>query len=148
MTARDAALPASSLGRPHLGPRTVVTAALGPGLELLVDDARGALDRSPFLADLLSWYAGREDLVRHRQLALTLQTGGSDAAVAPVHSTGGTRHCTVRVHPAVATELVIRAKNLGLPRAVYNANAIAELLLGLATIPVPAMTQEGLPLAI
>lgn len=145
MTASETAQSASSRGRPHLGPRTVVTAALGPGLERLVDGARGTLDRSPFLADLLSWHVGRADLIRHRQLALALQTGNPDAIV-PALSTGGTRHCTVRVHPAVAAELVIRAKELGLPRAVYNAHAIAELL-GSATMPVPATTEEGLPLA-
>lgn len=146
MTASDGARPASSLGRPHLGPRTVVTAALWPGLERLVDDIRGVLDRSPFLADLLSWHVGREDLIRHRQLSLTLQIGGT-AAVPPAHSTQATRHCTVRVHPAVAAELVIRANSLGLPRAVYNANAIAELLCGSAAIPVAATSKEGLPLA-
>ena len=94
--------PRSVKGRPHLGPREIITAALWPSLEALVDTARGSLDRSPYLADLLAWHVGRPDLIRHAQLTMefaTGQTAGSDET-----PEAKTRHCTVRVHPAVADE--------------------------------------------
>lgn len=96
MTASGGAIAASPRGRPHLGPRTVVTAALWPGLQRRVDTAPGG--------------------------------------------------CTVRVHPAVAAELVTRACTQALPRAVFNARVIAELLESAATVTT-AIGQEGLPLA-
>ncbi|AFM20651.1 hypothetical protein Mycch_6051 (plasmid) [Mycolicibacterium chubuense NBB4] len=143
MAASDACPPGSPRGRPHLGPRTVVTAALWRGLENVVDGARGPLDRSPFLADLLAWHVDRPDLMRHPELGAAFERpGGADAPAPPAH---GTKHCTVRVHPAVAAELVTRADTSGLPRAVYNAYVIAELL-GSASLQ-RLSTQEGLPLA-
>ncbi len=143
MTASDAAPSVSRRGRPHLGPRTVVTAALWPGLERLVDGTRGPLDRSPFLADLLSWHVGRADLIRHHELALPLPTDCTDALAA--HSAGATRHCTVRVHPDVAHELERGASEYGMPRAVYIADAIAESL-GVSRAHA-TVKEEGLPLA-
>jgi hypothetical protein len=144
LTAPEAALAASSRGRPHLGPRVVVTAALWQGLEHLVDQARGSLDRSPFLADLLACHVERPDLIRHRQLTLQVQAGLTDVGES-ARPAAGTRHCTVRVHPAIAAELITRAQESGLPRAVYNATAIAELL-GSGAVRM-STTQEGLPLA-
>lgn len=140
MTAQQAATPR---GRPHLGPRVVVTATFWPNLERLVDQTRGGLDRSPFLADLLAWHVDRPDLVRHHQLILTLRVG-TDVHTLTRPNTA-TKHCTVRVHPAVAGELAARAREAGLPRSVYNAGAIAEIL-GAAALPLSAI-QEGLPLA-
>lgn len=138
MSARPTAI---SRGRPHLGPRVVVTAALWPALEHLVDGARGPLDRSPFLADLLAYHVDRRDLVRHRQLTLCLTSHDR----IPRQPGGPTRHCTVRVHPTVAAELIARADRAGLPRAVYNAAAIANIVgsHGAET----TAKQEGLPLA-
>lgn len=128
-------------GRPHLGPRVVVTAALWPALEHLVDDVRGPLDRSPFLADLLASHVDRPDLIRHQQLALSLTSHDG----MPGRPRGATRHCTVRVHPAVAGELVAHAERAGLPRAVYNAMAIANILVSCGAET--TAKQEGLPLA-
>ena len=133
--------PRSVKGRPHLGPREIITAALWPSLEALVDAARGSLDRSPYLADLLAWHVGRPDLIRHAQLTMEFATGqiaGSDET-----PEAKTRHCTVRVHPAVADELDRRATESGRPRAVYIADAIAEGL-GARRARTKA---EGLPLA-
>jgi hypothetical protein len=114
---------------------------LWPVLEHLVDGARGPLDRSPFLADLLACHVDRPDLVRHRQLTLPLTSHNR----IPRQPGGTTRHCTVRVHPAVAAELITRADRAGLPRAVYNATAIANIVAsdGVET----TAKQEGLPLA-
>jgi hypothetical protein len=131
-------------GRPHLGPREIITAALWPSLEAMVDIARGSLDRSPYLADLLAWHIDRPDLIRHPQLVL-------DFATAPLTDTGPeqpgtkTRHCTVRVHPVVAIELDRRAKEIGCARAVYTAGAVAERL----GAPRSRITtkEEGLSLA-
>lgn len=129
-------------GRPHLGPRTVLTAALWSELEQAVDQARGNFDRSPFLADLLAWHVERPDLVRHRQLVISFE---SRCPSAEREGFTGTRHCTVRVHPAVAIELVARANAVGSPRAVYNANALADLL-GVPRLGTPTAEKE-LPLA-
>ncbi|BBZ31360.1 hypothetical protein MMAD_56550 (plasmid) [Mycolicibacterium madagascariense] len=51
----------------------------------------------------------------------------------------------MRVHPAVADALIAHAEGVGLPRAVYNALAIASILSsdGAET----TAKQEGLPLA-
>lgn len=140
LTAQQAATPR---GRPHLGPRVVVTATFWPSLERLVDQTRACLDRSPFLADLLAWHVDRPDLIRHHQPILTLRVGTDVRAL--TRPSTATRHCTVRVHPAVAGELVARAQDAGLPRSVYNARAIAEILGG-GALPLSAI-QEGLPLA-
>jgi hypothetical protein len=134
-------------GRPSLGDRQHVTAALWPRLEALVDESRGPLDRSPYLADLLAWHIGRPDLLRDTQLAieftLTADPAASDAA-RPTHAQ--TRHATVRVHPDVAHELDRRASDCGLPRAVFIAAAIAEAL-GVHQAPTTPSLEEGLPLA-
>lgn len=119
---------ATSRGRPHLGPRTVVTAALCCGLEQVVDDARGGLDRSPYLADLLAWHVGRADVIRHNQLAMEFSTSSRPAFAVCRSSGTRTRHCTVRVHPDVARELDRGARESGLPRGVYIADAIAKSL--------------------
>jgi hypothetical protein len=115
---------AAPRGRPHLGPRTVLTAALWCELEQAVDHARGNFDRSPFLADLLAWHVERPDLVRHHQLVISFER----CPFTEREGFTGTKHCTVRVHPAVAIELIARANAVGSPRAVYNANALADLL--------------------
>lgn len=138
-------LSTSPTGRPHLGPRTVITAALWPELERAVDHARGSVDRSPFLADLLAWHVGRQDLIRHRQLALALDSCAASTADSTL-TIASTRHCTVRVHPDVANELVTRAEANHRARGVYNARVIAELL-GAAVPRLSSSTQEGLPLA-
>lgn len=113
-------------GRPSLGHREQVTAALWPSLEALITDARGSIDRSPFLADLLAWHVGRPDVIRHTQLAIKFRT--DDAVVDAPKPSGprATRHVTVRVHPDVARELDRRARKSGLPRGVFVAEAIAE----------------------
>jgi hypothetical protein len=95
-------------------------------LEALVDTARGSLDRSPYLADLLAWHVGRPDLIRHTQLVMDFEQG--QRATSDDTPAAKTRHCTVRVHPAVADELDRRAAEFGCPRAVYIADAIAERL--------------------
>ena len=105
---------ATPRGRPHLGPRTVLTAALWSELERAVDHARGNFDRSPYLADLLAWHVERPDLIRHHQLVMSFD---SHCPSTEQEGFTGTRHCTVRVHPAVAIELVSRANALGSPRA-------------------------------
>ena len=139
MASPDLASHAASCGRPHLGPRTVVTAALWCGLEKVVDEERGNLDRSPYLADLLAWHVGLPSLIRHHQLAITIDTRTRDHSPARADAFEGTTHRTVRVHPAVATQLVARASELDVPRAVYNANAIADLL------GVPRMHTHTMP---
>ncbi|WP_241479857.1 hypothetical protein [Mycolicibacterium neoaurum] len=132
-------------GRPSLGDREHVTAALWPSLEALVDDLRGGLNRSPFLADLLAWHIGRPELIRHSQLAMEFTTRGAAAFDAAKPSGTKTRHCTVRVHPDVARELDRGASESGLPRAVFIADAIAESL-GVSRAHATAK-EEGLPLA-
>lgn len=130
-------------GRPHLGPREVITAALWPSLEALVDHARGGLDRSPYLADLLARHVGRPDLVRHSQLTITF--GAADVCDAQaVQDSRKTRSCTVRVHPAVAHELNRRASDFRLSRATYVADAIAEWF---GAVRRAATNEERLPLA-
>lgn len=133
-------------GRPHLGPREIVTAALWPGLEVLVDEVRNGLNRSPFLADLLAWHVGRPDLMRDSQLTIAFVTT-DDATVGNAGKPLGakTRHCTVRVHPDVAFELDRGASESRLPRAVFIAGAIAESL-GVNRAHTTAK-EEGLPLA-
>ncbi len=137
--------PCTVKGRPHLGPREMVTAALWPSLEALVDEERGGLDRSPFLADLLAWHVGRPDLIRHRQLAIEFTTRDGEPIDAAKPLGAKTRHCTVRVHPDVARELEKGRKKSGLPRGVHIADAIAEAL-GVSQARVSAK-EEGLPLA-
>lgn len=132
-------------GRPSLGDREHVTAALWPELEAVVDRARGGLNRSPFLADLLAWHVGRPEVIRHPQLAIEFSTG-EDADVDAAKPAGAkTRHCTVRVHPDVARDLHRGASESKIPRAVFIADAIAE------SLGVPraqsAAKEEGLPLA-
>lgn len=110
-------------GRPHLGPRGVVPAAMWPELLAGVDHARNDLGRSPFLADLLSRRVGRPDLARHNQLPLDV----------PADLTDSTPHesphiVTIRVHPDVTAELDRGASKAGLPRRVYVAEVIAEEL--------------------
>lgn len=143
MAAPDSVERGASRGRPHLGPRTVITAALWPELEQVVDDSRGSLRRSPFLADLLAWHVARPDLIRDHQLAMSFGDR-VHCAIEPIKSEA-TKHRTVRVPPAVATELVALAAELGVPRGVYNANAIADLL-GAPRLRTPTTTKE-LPLA-
>jgi hypothetical protein len=138
-------------GRPSLGDREHVTAALWPSLEALVDEERGSLNRSPFLADLLAWHVGRPDLIRHKQLTIefefTAEFPARAAAVLDAAKPAGTktRHCTVRVHPDVAHELEERRKRTGQARGVFIANAIAESL-GVTQTHTSA-NEEGLPLA-
>lgn len=131
-------------GRPSLGDREHVTAALWPSLEALVDESRGGLNRSPFLADLLAWHIGRPELIRHTQLAIEFSTASGAAFDAAKPSGTKTRHCTVRVHPDVACELDRGASESGLPRAVFIADAIAEAL---GVRRAHAAKEEGLPLA-
>lgn len=131
-------------GRPSLGDREHVTAALWPSLETLVDESRGGLNRSPFLADLLAWHIGRPELIRHTQLAIEFSTASGAALDAAKPSGTKTRHCTVRVHPDVAVELDRGASESGLPRAVFIADAIAEAL---GVSRAHTAKEEGLPLA-
>lgn len=133
-------------GRPSLGDREHLTAALWPSLEALIDAERGGLNRSPFLADLLAWHVGRPDVIRHPQLAIQFCTDDAvrDAPKPPGPKT--TRHCTMRVHPDVARALDQGARDSGLPRAAFIAQAIAE---SLGVRRTRATTQDArLPLAI
>lgn len=54
-------------GRPHLGPRHVVTTRLPEAVRQAVDEAAAAqgVDRSTYLADVIAAHVGRPDLVRH-----------------------------------------------------------------------------------
>ena len=134
-----------AIGRPHLGPRTVVTAAMWSALEEAVDVARGSLDRSPYLADLLAWSVGRPELIRHNQLAIEFFAGNRAAVEVFGPADMRTRHRTVRVHPDVAGELDRGAIEKGLPRSVFIADTIAQSLgVRRAT---SAAKEEGLPLA-
>jgi hypothetical protein len=113
-------------GRPA-GHREQVTAALWPSLEALITDARGSIDRSPFLADLLAWHVGRPDVIRHTQLAIKFRT--DDAVVdAPKPSGPGlpgmSRFACI---PMWHVNLTVARKS-GLPRGVFVAEAIAESL--------------------
>jgi hypothetical protein len=111
-------------GRPHLGPRDVVPAAMWPALLAGVDHARGTLGRSAFLADLLSRRVGRPDLVRHDQLPLDIPDSVKDSS-----SQDGRPHVvTIRVHPDVAAELDRAANEVGLARQVLIAEEIANEL--------------------
>lgn len=139
LTAQQAATPR---GRPHLGPRVVVTATFWPSLERLVDQTRACLDRSPFLADLLAWHVDRPDLIRHHQLILTLRVGTDVRAL--TRPSTATRHCTVRVHPAVAGELVARAQDAGLPARCTTLVPSPRSSVG---VPYPISDSGGLPLA-
>lgn len=133
-------------GRPHLGPREVITAALWPGLEALVDDMRGDLDRSPFLADALARHFGRTDLIRHSQRAIEFSTTSGRLLLDAAKPVGAkTRHCTVRVHPDIVGELERGASDAGVPRGVFTAEVIA-VALGVRGARVTTK-EEGLPLA-
>jgi hypothetical protein len=111
-------------GRPHLGPREVVPAAMWPALLAGVDHARGTLGRSAFLADLLSRRVGRPDLVRHSQLPLDIPVSVRDSS--PQDSRPHV--VTIRVHPDVAAELDTAASEAGLARQVHIAEEIASEL--------------------
>jgi hypothetical protein len=54
-------------GRPHLGPRHVVTTRLPEAVREAVDAAAAerGIDRSTYLADVIAAHVGRPDLVRH-----------------------------------------------------------------------------------
>lgn len=110
-------------GRPHLGPRAVVPAAMWAELLAGVDHARGPLGRSAFLADLLSRRVGRADLARHGQLPLDVPVSLAESAPR------GPRHVvTIRVHPDVSAELDRAASQAGLARQVHIAQEIADEL--------------------
>ncbi|MEN4466855.1 hypothetical protein VXE65_32955 [Mycolicibacterium conceptionense] len=128
-------------GRPHLGPRNVVPAAMWPGLLAGVDHARGSLDRSAFLADLLSRRVGRPDLARHNQLPLDIPL-----ALNPQEADEPPHIVTIRVHPDVTAELDRGSTEAGLPRRVYLAKVIADEL-GYTRPATAASEPEVLPMA-
>lgn len=150
-------------GRPHLGEREVVKAALNDQELALVDALRGGLERSAFLGVVITEHVGRTDLLpRADQLSLVDDALNDaelrrlvDKAIASGAVTGPSTparrpakrqrrpDATVRVHPEVRREVERRRQRLGIPQNHYNADVIRERL-GLA----PRMARsEALPLA-
>ncbi|ORV09682.1 hypothetical protein [Mycolicibacterium fallax] len=145
--------PASSTpgrrGRPHLGDRVVVTAALTPSDLIVVDGIRGSLPRSTFINELLAEHVGRTDLLAGPiQLALVDATtpqrrGQLLAQVRTRPVDGRVLYATVRVHPDVHAEIERLRHDADLPQSTYTAEVVRERL-GIAA---PRPRAEGLPLA-
>jgi hypothetical protein len=152
----------SKIGRPHLGDRVVIKAALTPQELGLLDLLRGDVERSVFLGVLLMEHVGRHDLLpKPEQLSLVdsvldsgvgdLVADGSldDISIPPARTQGRRSRsfpgATVRVHPEVRDELERLRKSTGLAQCQYNADVI-RVRLGLEPRHKP--TGEAMPLAI
>lgn len=129
------AVTSRKLGRPHLGPREVVVAALTSHELELVDALRGDLCRSTFLNLLLTETVGRRDLLQPTQFDLFIAALIDDKArqrlndaivLRPKKSVPNT---TVRVHPEVRRELEVRRCTAGMYQCRYIGHIVRERLL-------------------
>lgn len=157
-TASDAGSPRKT-GRPSLGDRVVVKAALDRQELAVIDLLRGNLERSAFLGVLLAEHVGRPDLLpQPEQLSLVDDTPSAaavqrllaDVSGQPESPTPPRRRlrqrkpdATVRVHPDVRNEIERRRQRAGLAQCHYNADVIRERL----GIEPRAGRTEALPLA-
>lgn len=157
-TASGAGLPRKT-GRPSLGDRVVVKAALDRPELAVIDLLRGNLERSAFLGVLLTEHVGRPDLLPQPEQLSLVDDALSAAAVQrllaevsgqPEIPTPPRRRlrerkpdATVRVHPDVRNEIERRRQRVGLAQCHYNADVIRERL---GIEPRSART-EALPLA-
>lgn len=157
-TASGAGLPRKT-GRPFLGERVVVKAALDRSELAVVDLLCGNLERSAFLGVLLTEHVGRPDLLpRPEQLSLVndalsaaaVQRLLAEVSGQPEMSTPRRRlrrrkpDATVRIHPDVRHEIECRRQRAGVAQCHYNADVIRERL----GIEPRAGRTEALPLAL
>ncbi len=135
--------PPRGVGRPSLGDRVVVKAALDLQELAVVDVLRGEMERSTFLGVILTEHIGRRDLLpQPDQLHLvdnvlnttTVKRLLQEIEV-PQRQTPRRRprrvqplEATVRVHPAAQKELKRRSERDGLSLRQYNADVIRERL--------------------
>lgn len=149
------------VGRPSLGDRVVVKAALNLQELAVVDALRGEMERSTFLGVILTEHIGRPDLLPQpdqEQLPLvdtvlsttTVQRlleeiGEVPQRPAPRRSARRVHplEATVRVHREVREEFKRRSQRAGLALRQYNADVIRERL----GIEPRAGRTEALPLA-
>ena len=112
-------------GRPHLGPRDVVTARLAAA----VYDAIGAaaathgIDLSKYLADVIAEHVGRPDLMRWLDQGLL-------PLMPPRRNSEGDNgirdHLTIRLPVPVRKAVEAAAAQHGIDRSTYLADVIAE----------------------
>lgn len=151
--------PPRGVGRPSLGDRVVVKAALDLQELAVVDVLRGEMERSTFLGVILTEHIGRPDLLpQPDQLPLvdnvlsttTVQRLLQEIGEVPQRPAPRRRprraqplEATVRVHPDAQKELKRRSERDGLSLRQYNADVIRERL----GIEPRAGRTEALPLA-
>ncbi|WP_241474016.1 hypothetical protein [Mycolicibacterium neoaurum] len=153
--------PPRGVGRPSLGDRVVVKAALDLQELAVVDALRGEMERSTFLGVILTEHISRPDLLPQPdqdQLPLvdnvlsttTVQRLLQEIGEVPERPTPRRRprrvqplDATVRVHPDVREEFKRRSQRAGLALRQYNADVIRERL----GIEPRAGRTEALPLA-
>lgn len=158
MTARRLGSP-HGVGRPSLGDRVVVKAALDMQELAVVEVLRGDMERSTFLGVILTEHVGRSDLLPHPDQLLLVDDVVDTAAVQRLLEEVGSQpqrpaparrarrvqrpDATVRVHRDVREELKRRSQRAGLSLCQYNADVVRERL---GTEP-RARRTEALPLA-
>lgn len=149
--------PPRRVGRPYLGDRVVVKAALTPQELAGVDVLRGSWERSTFLGVILTEYIGRRDLLPRTNRLPQVENVLDQAVIERLlHEVGDVpqqpasrRHArrpleaTVCVHPDVREEFKRRSQRAGLCLRRYNADVIRERL----GIEARAGRTEALPLA-
>lgn len=151
--------PPRGVGRPSLGDRVVVKAALDRQELAVVDVLCGELDRSAFLGVILTEHIGRPDLLpQPDQLPLVdnvistttvkrllQEIGEVPERPAPRRRArrGEPADATVRVNPDVREEFKRLSQRAGLSLRQYNADVIRERL----GIEPRAGRPEALPLA-
>ena len=158
MTARRLG-PPRSVGRPSLGDRVVVKAALDMQELAVVDMLRGDLERSTFLGVILTEHVGRSDLLPQPEQLRLVDDVLNTAAVQRILDEVGSQpqrpaparrarrvqrpDATVRVHRDVREEFKRRSQRAALSLCQYNADVIRERL----GIEPRAGRTEALPLA-
>ncbi|ULN44707.1 hypothetical protein MI149_29885 (plasmid) [Mycolicibacterium crocinum] len=153
--------PPRRVGRPSLGDRVVVKAALDLQELAVVDVLRGEMERSTFLGVIFTEHIGRPDLhPQPDQLPLVdnVLSLGTAAVKRLIQEIGEVPQrpaprrrprrvqpleATVRVHPDVREEFKRRSQRAGLSLRQYNADVIRERL----GIEPRAGRTEALPLA-
>lgn len=149
--------PPRKVGRPSLGDRVVVKAALTPRELAVIDVLRGDWERSTLLGVILTEHIGRRDLLpRPNRLPLVENVLKTETVERLLHEVGDTPQqpashrparrpleATVRVHPDVREEFKRRSHRAGLSLRQYNADVIRERL----GIEPRAGRTEALPLA-
>ena len=156
MTARRLG-PPRSVGRPSLGDRVVVKAALDMQELAVIDVLRGDLERSAFLGVILTEHVGRPDLLPQPDQLRLVDDVLNTAAVQRILDEVASQpprpparrarrvqrpDATVRVHPDVREEFKRRSQRAGLSLCQYNADVLCRRLT-----ETRAGRTEALPLA-